>query len=231
MAKNIKWNDDRDIYGRMLLLTGSFLFTGLRNAVDHYDADLTDALSWGQLKSKRWLILTLEELDRDLGMIFMGAGWYAILAGMIFESKLKFNKIRSFDIDEECAAIADTINRKYVADGWKFKATTLNIQNIEYPNCYITKKFNGDEQSMTETPDTVINTSCEHIVDFQQWYERIPEGTLCVLQTNNYFEIADHINCVETLSDFAEQTPFQELLYEGDLDCNKYLRFMRIGIK
>lgn len=229
--KNINWQDDRDIYGRMLLLTGSFLFTGLRNAVDHYNVDLTDALSWGQLKSKRWLINELEKIDKDLGTVFIGAGWYAILAGMIFESNLQFEKIRSFDIDEECAAIADTVNRKYVADGWKFKATTLDVHDIKYPHTYITKKFNGDKQTLIETPDTVINTSCEHIKDFTQWFGKIPDGTLCVLQTNDYFDIDDHINCSKDVVEFASQTPFKELLYDGQLDCNKYYRFMRIGIK
>ena len=97
--KNIIWQDDRDIYGRMLLLTDAFVFNGLRNAIDHYDADFTDALTWGQLKSKRWIISNLEELDVELGTIFLCAGWYAILAGMMFESKLEFDKIRSFDID------------------------------------------------------------------------------------------------------------------------------------
>lgn len=229
--KNIQWQDDRDIYGRMLLLTNSFLFTGLRNAVDNYDADFTDALTWGQLKSKRWLISTLEELDVDLGTVFLCAGWYAVLAGMMFESKLKFDKIRSFDIDDSCAAIADTINRKHVLDSWKFKASTLDIQLIKYPMTYITKKFSGDKQELTDMPDTIINTSCEHIVNFDKWYTKIPQGMLCILQTNNFYDVDDHINCSSSLYDFSNQTQFEKTLYEGELDCNKYKRYMRIGYK
>ena len=229
--KNIHWQDDKDIYGRMLLLTDSYLFTGLRNAVDNYDADFTDALTWGQLKSKRWLISTLEELDVDLGTVFLCAGWYAVLAGMMFDSKLKFDKIRSFDIDDSCAVIADTINRKYVLDGWKFKASTLDIHKITYPATYITKKFSGEEQTLTDYPNTLINTSCEHIDNFRLWYDVLPSGTLLVLQTNNYLEIEDHINCSESLHNFAAITPMTKVLYAGELDCNKYIRFMRIGIK
>jgi len=74
----IEWKDDNDIYGRMLVLTNNPLFNNLRNAVDNHDADLSDALSWGQLKSKRWLVTELESLDISLGTIFLCAGWYAI---------------------------------------------------------------------------------------------------------------------------------------------------------
>ena len=51
----IEWQNDKDIFGRMFILTGDPIFKNLRNAVDHFDADLSDALSWGQLKSKKWL--------------------------------------------------------------------------------------------------------------------------------------------------------------------------------
>ena len=62
--------------------------------------------SWGQLKSKRWLVSKLEELDIPLGTVFLCAGWYATLASACF-SKCSIDKIRSFDIDESCLEIAD----------------------------------------------------------------------------------------------------------------------------
>ena len=229
--KNINWQDDKDIFGRMLLLTDLYLFSGLRNAIDNYDADLRDALTWGQLKSKRWLIHELEKKDVSLGTVFLCAGWYAVLAAMMFESKLKYDKIRSFDIDDSCATIADTINRKYVLDEWKFKASKLDIHKMEYPTTYITEKFSGEKQQLTDMPNTIINTSCEHIINFEQWFWRIPSRTLCVLQSNNFFDCDKHVNCVSNLYAFADQTPLDRVFYEGELDCNKYKRFMRIGYK
>ena len=112
--KNIQWQDDRDIYGRMILLTNSYLFTGLRNAVDNYDADFTDALTWGQLKSKRWLLRELHNCNiKELGTVFLCAGWYAILASMLFEDDFDINRILSFDIDVDCVPIAETIKNMY----------------------------------------------------------------------------------------------------------------------
>ena len=37
------------------------------------------------------------------------------------------------------------------------------------------------------TGDLVINTSCEHLPDFDRWWKRIPAGQQVVLQSNDYF--------------------------------------------
>ena len=228
----IEWKDDNDIFGRMLVLNNNPVFNNLRNAVDNHNADLSDALSWGQLKSKRWLVDELEKIDLPLGTIFLCAGWYATLAAMLFQSKCSINKIRSFDIDENCATIAETVNRNYTKKDWRFKASTADIHNIEYTDyTYKTKRFNGTVCEITDTAETVINTSCEHIENFAEWYSKIPKQTLTVLQSNNYFEIEDHINCSKNILEFAEQTPMTDCLYSGVLELPKYTRFMRIGIK
>jgi len=231
---NINWQDDKDIYGRMLILTDNPLFNNLRNAVDNYDADLADALSWGQLKSKRWLVSELEKLNQDLGTVFLCAGWYATLAAMLFDSECKIDKIRSFDIDESCVEIADCINRLQVKDGWKFKAVTQDIHAINYEtHVWQTWSKANDRMSypIEDSPTTIINTSCEHIKNFNDWYDKIPSGKLVVLQSNNYFEVDDHVNCVNNPVEFAKQTPMAEVLYQGALDLPKYTRFMRIGYK
>lgn len=229
---SIKWKDDNDIFGRMLVLTNNPIFNNLRNAVDNFDADLSDALSWGQLKSKRWLVDELEKTDVPLGIVFLCAGWYGTLAHMLFDSSCSINKIRSFDIDDSCASIAETVNRNYTKKDWRFKATTKDIHNIEYINYnYETKRFDGTVCEITDTADTVINTSCEHIENFNDWYSKIPSGVLICLQSNNYFQVKDHVNCVNNPLEFAEQSPMKDCLYSGSLELPKYNRFMRIGYK
>ena len=39
---------------------------------------------------------------------------------------------------------------------------------------------------MSDVPNTIINTSCEHIVNFDEWYRKIPAGKLVILQSNDY---------------------------------------------
>ena len=190
---------------------------------------IVDAYSVGQLKSKTWLI---EKLPSDLGVVFICAGWYGTLANLMFDNcREKFTKIRSFDIDPSCYSIADTINRPWVIDGWQFKASTLDIHDIAYPTTHTTYRANGTSQTLIEEPDTIINTSCEHIKDFDIWYSKIPEGKIVILQSNDFFDVAEHINCVSSLTEFSEQTPMTTVLYEGELPLEKYTRYMRIGVK
>ena len=80
-------------------------------------------------------------------------------------------------------------------------------------------------------PDTIINTSCEHITNFEQWFWRIPSRTLCVLQSNDFVNCDQHVNCVSNLYEFADQTPLDRVIYEGVLELKQYNRFMRIGYK
>ena len=190
---------------------------------------MVDAFSLGQLESKLWLI---ENLPDELGTVFICAGWYGTLASFMFErARDKFDKIRSFDIDSSCAPVADNMNRPWVMDGWQFKASTLDILNMEYPTTHTTYRADGSSLQLTEMPDTIINTSCEHIKNFADWYDHIPRGMLVVLQSNDFFEVPDHVNCHKTLEDFAEQTPLRKELFSGTLPLSKYNRFMRIGFK
>lgn len=195
------------------------------------EIDLQDLFSKGQMESKRWLVNELEKINKPLGTVFLCAGWYGSLAAFLFESKLEIEKIRSFDIDESCANIAETFNRTKTMDGWKFKASTLDVLEMDYPTTHTTYRSNGTSLELTEMPTTIVNTSCEHIFNFDKWYKNIPVGTLVILQTNNYFELPEHVNCSVNLDDFSRMTPMNEVLYQGELELPKYTRYMRIGIK
>ena len=202
-----------------------------RTLVNHPECEdnLVDAFSLGQLKSKLWLI---ENLPTDLGKVFICAGWYGTLASFMFDkSREKFDVIRSFDIDPTCANIAETMNKPYVIEGWQFKASTMDIHAMEYPTSYTTHKSNGEAKVITEMPDTIINTSCEHIKDFDRWYNKITKGVMVILQSNNFFEVAEHVNCVNSYEEFESKTPIEHPFYGGHLELDKYTRFMRIGIK
>lgn len=232
--KQINFVDDNDFLGRMTLLTGDKLFNDLRKASDNFNADFTDALSWGQLKSKRWLVNELQNTGKELRNVFVVGGWYGTLSAMLFNSNMVIHYIRSFDIDEKCQPIADAVNNSYVQNDWQFKAITEDMFNINYDahtwSCWSVKN-NRNSFPVTDRPNTIINTSCEHIKDFTKWYDMIPKGKLICLQSNNYVAIDDHVNCVNSLKEFEQQAPMSNLLYEGEMDLGKYTRYMRIGIR
>lgn len=229
--RKIKWKDDKDLFGRMYELTNHDIFKNLRNAVDHYEINLNDCLSWGQLKSKRWLVDELKKLNINLGTVFLCAGWYGTLAHMLLDEGAKIKCVRSFDIDSHCEKVADTVCRHWVVDGWKFKASTADIHNITYPFAFKTKRYDGTVVELNEMPNTLINTSCEHIDNFDKWYNNIPDNMLLIVQNNNFFDMPTHINCVQGLSDFSRATPMKKVLFEGELELTRYTRYMRIGFK
>ncbi len=193
-----------------------------------------DCFSRGQLESKLWLVNNIVDLKIPLGTVYLCAGWYGTLATMLFESGTPIENIRSFDIDESCVAIAEVFNKPWVMENWKFKSITQNINDINFESHswqVWSNKNNRYSHPIVESPDTIINTSCEHISNFDEWYAKIPEGKLVVLQSNDYFEIKEHVNCSKDLQAFSLQTPMKTELFSGELLLPKYKRFMRIGYK
>jgi hypothetical protein len=79
--------------------------------------------------------------------------------------------------------------------------------------------------------NTVINTSCEHLPSIQGWVDLLPEGTLVVAQSNNYFEWEDHISCSESLEHFNSLVNLKEKLFVGELQLYAFKRFMMIGYR
>ena len=84
---------------------------------------------------------------------------------------------------------------------------------------------------ITDSPNTIINTSCEQIENFSEWYDLIPNDKLVVLQSNNYYEVEEHVNCVKDIKEFGNMARMTGPLYAGELELPKYKRFMLIGYK
>ena len=189
--------------------------------------------SFGQLQSKLWLIDILKEKKLlNLGDIFLCAGWYGLLAFfLLHDKKLAIKRVFNFEIDPLSVSISEDLNRNFVQKDWKFKATWKDILELNYQqDRFETLKANGEAQTLIVSPDTIINTSCEHISNFPHWWNKLPQKKLIILQSNDFFQHEDHNNCVSSLEKFKKQAPL-ELLYEGNLKFERYQRFMLIGYK
>lgn len=208
----------------------------LSNALNLYPNVLwNDVLSKGQLMSKLWLVNELKKLDLDLGCVFVCAGWVGILPALMLRDKeLIIEKIRSFDIDPSCAAAADTVNKiPHVVNGWKFKASTCDILDINYRSFqYATRRNDGSEVIVEDSPDTIINTSCDHIGEIDKWWSLLPTDKLIVVQNNDSNDLDDdHVNTIRSIEDFKKQCPMDKILFEGSLQLPKFNRYMLIGFK
>ena len=174
-----------------------------------------DAFWSGQLKSKEWLIDSLEfvvrpYINKTKLSVDIHGGWVGVLASMLFQSNLHISSIRSIDIDPTCEPIANTMNQlEYHSN--RFRAVTYDMVNLR------------------SDADIVINTSCEHITQDQYdlWLSGLPHNSLICLQSNNY-DIEEHIRTADSLEHFVQQSKIK-VLYRGQLELPLYTRYMVIG--
>ena len=78
----------------------------------------------------------------------------------------------------------------------------------------------------------IINTASEHmndIVEMKSYYKNYPEMPLIILQSNNYFDIDDHVNCVNHEDELADKNDLFTLYYKGKTSLPLYDRYMVIG--
>ncbi len=223
---------DKDVYYQVILdgfsryLESPFMADVTRTIIRYPDARFYVALNKNQMASKKWLI---DELYRskgsDLGTIYILGGWFGILSAMLLnDERFNIDCVVSFDMDPECGPIAEYMNRSHVEKN-RFHAVTADVNRIEYPHA------TGAKPNGAAAPDIVINTSCEHMDAASGWYDRIPAGTIQVLQSNDQFDCEEHHNCVNDLDMFRQQSPMVEIMFGGELERKRYTRFMLIGRK
>lgn len=194
----------------------------LRATVSRFpEPDLGVALNRNQVTSKLWLVDSLHaSAGASFGTISVLGGWFGVLGAILLrDPRLSIDRVVSIDLDPRCAAVAESLNASQVRAG-RFVARTADMHGLDYT-----------AGSGAGAPDLLINTSCEHVVGFAQWFARVPAGQLIVLQSNDYYAIADHVNCVPDLQAFRVQAPLREELFAGEQQHKRYRRFMLIGRK
>ena len=227
-------------------LTGSrfIIPQNMKKMINRFEGDaLTDAFSRGQIRSKMWLIDMVKALEVDLGnTVYVCAGWYGVLSALLFE-RTNVENVYSFDIDPSTDNPADTLNKEYIMDNMKFKSFVFDVRQLKYTtqtlpvNHYRYKDATEFEKTTTSheiaPPTCVINTSCEHIENFDEWFGNIPKGTLVIMQNNNFVEHDDLtvVNTIDCEHAWVEKLNLSEVIYKGTLELEKYDRYMVIGRK
>ena len=195
----------------------------LRTTVSrHPEPDLGTALNRNQVTSKLWLADSLHaSAGPAFGTVTVLGGWFGVLGAILLsDRRLSIERVISVDIDPRCAAVAESLNATNVRSG-RFLTRTADMRTMDF----------GASADRRSAPDVIVNTSCEHVEGFAGWYARIPDGRLLVLQSNDYYAISDHVNCVADLGAFRAQAPMREELFAGVQPHKKYRRFMLIGRK
>ena len=154
-----------------------------------------------QIKNKKWLVKHLKPyLDMYTDCkIVVAAGWHGLSAHMINQDVI------SFDMDPHTKQVKLFPNVKY------------QVSRIE--------DFDPSQF------DIIICTSCEHITDnvINDFIKKKKGTALVVLQSNDYFNIEDHINCKNNCQEFADSINMR-ILEAHTLKLKKYNRFMLFGV-
>ena len=176
---------------------------------------IIDSFSDNQHLSKESLIDCLDMhglITKDSKVIILGC-WY----GSILIDRLSpmVKEIVAIDKDETAIKIGKILFEHHT--------------NIEWINADI---FNDYDKKYYEEPNIIINTSCEHMknmVEWEYWNKYNTNPLYMAFQSNDMFDIKDHINCVKTMDDFRDQLPKGFWLKEESLKDSRGTRFMLVG--
>lgn len=204
---------------------------------EHNPNHLQDAFSRGQVQSKIWLVTELAKIKNSFSNTLILAGWYGQL--LRYFNNIQFDSVRIVELDKIACLISDDIVNLDLIQDYKVKAVHADINTLT-----LTKKgyefqienFKNPEQKKFNerfSPDLIINTSAEHMDE--KWYEAIrfkefENKPLVVIQSNNLFDVEEHINCVHSIDHMKKNYPMSEIFYEGELQLKGYKRIMLIGL-
>ena len=160
---------------------------------------------------KDWLV---EQTEDYIGLkekftVCIAAGWYGLLAYKLRQKYAsRITKLTSFDRDKQCS----------------------NIGHQMYPNNKIDFEWNTIENFNPNKYDVIVSTSCEHVSDktINEFISRKQPNTVVVLQSNNYFSRSDHLNCKNSLDEFADSINLK-IIDQQELPTDAYTRYMIVG--
>ena len=201
---------------------------------------IADAFSRGQIQSKIWLIEELENSrlklqDPVYKHVAVMAGWFGQIKS-IYDKKLTYRKMRILESDKQACQVSDYVFNLSELENYKVKSVNIDINNLTlHKNGYELDLENfttGKVLKEKFLPDLIINTSAEHMTD--EWFHQIrfkemESNPIVAIQSNNLFDIPEHINCVHGIDHMKKKFPMKEILFEGELQLKGYKRFMIIG--
>lgn len=177
---------------------------------------LAVALNRDQVPSKMWLIEHLASSMRLQGSrILVVGGWFGVLP-LLLQCLYPSWRIRTdlIDLDPAACEVARTLLEGVVEDSTIACRDAKEIDYVEFRR---------------EPRGIVVNTVCEHMSDFADWFERIQPGQAVALQSNDHRGCSEHTNCVASLEELEAQAPMAEKCFRGTLPLANFQRFMLIG--
>ena len=189
----------------------------VRKDYPHQFRRTLDASTASQLESKLWVVDELFKLPDSIERqrVALLGGWFANFITPLLIDNLNVSIVFNYEIDNDVKDISYKYNKRY-KDSNKYQCSIKDIMM----------------KTLEEDFDIIINCSCEHMYPMTKFYEWNPElqDPLYVLQSTDDDQYDDHINCVGSPEELADQAKIAEVLYSGTKVLpNGMNRFMVIG--
>jgi hypothetical protein len=185
------------------------------NNCEQYFNSFEDSLSEGQYTSKLWLIDELKKIKiSQPSHIEIIGGWFGYPLIEMLETIIEIKQIDFYELDETCK---------------KVLAQYISHFNPKFKIAMFDDYF---ERNEVRRRQLIINTSSEHmedIVKMKKYYKNYPEYPILVVQSNNYFKLEEHINCVNDEEELVRKNSIKNIFYVGKNKLPLYNRFMVIG--
>jgi hypothetical protein len=196
---------------------------------------LQDAFSRSQIKSKIWLVQELANLNVKYYNVLVMAGWFGQLKN-IYNKQLTYRKMRVLELDRAACETSDYVFNLDNLTEHKVKAVCADVNQLTlHKNGYewsVENFRDGTTYSEKFLPDLIINTSAEHMTEewfHQLRFKKIASDPIVAIQSNNLFDIPEHVNCVHSVDHMMKKFPMREVLFAGELQLKGYKRVMLIG--
>ena len=198
---------------------------------DYPNVDLGSFANKHNAKVYSWIVQQLMYAygQKYLGVIYLCGGGMGLLGSMLLDTEMRFENIRSFDINGTCQFLADEFHAEELLNNWRFKATTQDVFKLDYEsNEFQSVLQNGKlSEPFTEIPGTIINCSVSHFSNFQDWYNMIPDTKRVVLVG----ETGDVPRPFPSSQNFNLKFPMNYEVYSGVITVDDKQYYMKIGMK
>lgn len=185
---------------------------GTRIALDypHRCLDFAQSFSENQIMAKSWLVenLALHPIagKKEKTIVVLGSWYGTLIVPLLYHYLSDIKYIKLIDYDKETLTLAKILwGDKIITE---VKDISFDVKEVE--------------------ADIIINTSCEHM-----WHMKdIQFKGVCAFQSNDFLQETSHVNCVNSIEEFIDQTGIQTIDYQGEIPFDNYhenKRFMIIG--
>ena len=165
--------------------------------------------------SKVWLLTELARIAPQVGTVYVLGSWYGNLGVLLaLDPVIRYKRLINVETDRKFLQASKRIHNH------------LGIGNTEY----MLADANKLDYRQLGPDGVVINTSLTDM-EGQDWFDRIPSGTLVAMQSRDH----DPGNEAHSTQDILDRFPLSEIIYDGELELadpeTEYTRYMVIGIK